>query len=43
MDLINIRRVAWDQEAAPAVKPENKDDLIEIVTAKILERLNKGE
>jgi len=43
MDLINIRRVAWDQGKAPCVKPEVKDDLIEIVTAKILERLNKGE
>ena len=39
MDLLNIRRVAWDKRE----KRENKhvsDDLIEIITAKILERLN---
>ena len=40
MDLINIRRVAWDAQA------ENKtdtreDQLVEILTAKILERLDK--
>ena len=37
MDLINIRRVAWGTEELPQ-KPEN-NDLIEILTAKILERL----
>ena len=39
MDLINIRRVAWDKSQAPA--PKN-DDLIEIITAKILERIGNG-
>ena len=34
LDLINIRRVAWDQNTQP---PE--DDLVERITAKILERL----
>ena len=34
MDLVNIRRIAWDAETAP-----ESDDLIEIITAKILERL----
>ena len=37
MDLINIRRVAWGAEGA--TKPSAEDDLIEILTAKILERL----
>ena len=37
MDLINIRRVAWGTEEIPQ-KPEN-NDLIELLTAKILERL----
>ena len=38
MDLINIRRVAWGTEQ---IKPEPKvdTDLVEILTAKILERL----
>ena len=36
MDLVNIRRVAWDKGTEPAPKT---DDLIEIITAKILERL----
>ncbi len=35
MDLINIRRVAWDTEEAPKAN----DTLVEILTAKILERL----
>ena len=38
MDLINIRRVAWDLQK-PQEKPSLNDDLIEIITAKILERL----
>ena len=38
MDLINIRRVAWDQEEQGS-KPQVNDDLVEILTAKILERL----
>ena len=38
MDLINIRRVAWGQEeTAPAVRVD--EDLVELVTRKILERL----
>ena len=38
MDLINIRRVAWGtEEEAPNVQPE--EDLVELVTRKILERL----
>ena len=42
MDLVNIRRVAWDdtQEEAPAVKTCD-DSLVALLTAKILERLNK--
>ena len=37
MDLINIRRVAWGTEDSP--KPTVDNDLVEILTAKILERL----
>ena len=36
MDLINIRRVAWDRKAD---KPAAGEDLVEMVTRKILERL----
>ena len=36
MDLINIRRVAWDAEEAPA---EAQCELVELITAKIMERL----
>lgn len=39
LDLINIRRVAWDKGEKAERKPVS-DDLIEIITAKILERLN---
>ena len=38
LDLINIRRVAWDLGKMPEKKTVN-DDLVEIITAKILERL----
>ena len=39
LDLINIRRVAWDTNAyTPQPRPE--DDLIDRIAAKILERLN---
>ena len=38
MDLVNIRRVAWDKEKV-SPKPQVNDDLVEILTAKILERL----
>ncbi len=37
MDLINLRRVAWGTEDAPARSGD--DNLVEILTAKILERL----
>ena len=37
MDLINIRRVAWDAEEAS--QPQVDSDLVELLTAKILERL----
>ena len=36
MDLINIRRVAWGKEATVS---QSQPDLVEIITAKILERL----
>ena len=39
LDLIDIRRVAWDTEKAPA--PAEDGDLVEILTNKILERLGK--
>ncbi|MBR3973869.1 MAG: acetaldehyde dehydrogenase (acetylating) [Oscillospiraceae bacterium] len=38
MDLINIRRVAWDTEQ-PKPKVQLDSELVEILTAKILERL----
>ena len=38
MDLINIRRVAWDLQKEPP-GPAVQDDLVEIIAAKILERL----
>ena len=38
-DLINIRRVAWGTENAPTPAPAADADLVEILTAKILERL----
>ena len=37
MDLINIRRVAWGKESSP--KPSVDENLLDILTAKILERL----
>ena len=39
MDLINIRRVAWDSEETLKKEKEISDDLVQIITAKILERL----
>lgn len=41
LDLINIRRVAWDTEEKHAQKPvvSVDSDLVELLTAKILERL----
>ena len=38
LDLINIRRVAWDKEKK-IPKEQTTDDLVELLTAKILERL----
>ena len=37
LDLINIRRVAWDKDISPA--PSVDQGLVELLTAKILERL----
>jgi hypothetical protein len=40
MDLINIRRVAWGTAEASKQQPKQYDEgLVEILTAKILERL----
>ena len=40
MDLINIRRVAWDAEKAAPKSVTPDEALVERITAKILERLN---
>ena len=40
LDLINIRRVAWGTDDAPAPSPQVDAALVEMLTAKILERLN---
>ena len=40
LDLINIRRVAWDKEEAPQASPNN-EDLVELLTQRIMERLGK--
>ena len=39
LDLINIRRVAWGQEEKMQPKQQVDESLVEILTAKILERL----
>ena len=39
LDLINIRRVAWDSEKAPEPQVQLNSDLVELLTQKILERL----
>ena len=39
LDLINIRRVAWGTEAEQREDPCDNQDLVELLTAKILERL----
>ena len=39
LDLINIRRVAWDREQSVPRNAEFDEGLVEILTAKILERL----
>jgi len=40
MDLINIRRVAWGTEQAPKARVAVDAGLVELLTQKILERLN---
>ena len=40
LDLINIRRVAWDQEKTSESRVCVDEDLVERIAAKILERLN---
>ncbi len=39
MDLINIRRVAWDTGSTPQPEVRYDENLVDLVTAKILERL----
>ena len=39
LDLINIRRVAWDSEEKKQCSPNVDQSLVELLTAKILERL----
>ena len=39
LDLINIRRVAWGTEKAPSQQIQINSDLVELLTKKILERL----
>ena len=39
LDLINIRRVAWGKEADVPQQPKVDDTLVEVIAAKILERL----
>ena len=39
LDLINIRRVAWGKDAPKCETPRVNADLVELLTAKILERL----
>ncbi|MBE6921652.1 MAG: acetaldehyde dehydrogenase (acetylating) [Ruminococcaceae bacterium] len=39
LDLINIRRVAWDVEKTPQPQVQLNSDLVELLTRKILERL----
>ncbi len=43
LDLINIRRIAWDSGEAPQEAPSSNLELAELVTAKILEKLNLAE
>ena len=40
LDLINIRRVAWGKEGGCCPRPKVDEDLVEIIAAKILERLH---
>jgi len=41
MDLVNIRRVAWDTQKPKPAEKACDESLVELLTAKILERLNK--
>ena len=41
MDLVDIRRVAWGKEMQEQTPQRPNEDLVEIITAKILERLGK--
>lgn len=41
MDLLNIRRVAWDSGRSPEEPPE--DSLVEVLVNKILQRINQGK
>ena len=41
MDLLNIRRVGWDMEKTTPACEVCDEGLVEIITAKILEKLNK--
>ena len=40
LDLINIRRVAWDQTKTEEKHACVDQDLVELIAAKIMERLN---
>ena len=40
MDIINIRRVAWDTGKTPENTVTVDESLVELITRKILERLN---
>ena len=41
MDLLNIRRVAWNSKTVSQTKCGCDEDLVELITAKILEKLNR--
>ena len=41
MDLINIRRVAWGEQEETVTAPNGNEDLVDLITAKILEKLNR--
>lgn len=43
MDLINIRRVAWDVDTQKRAAPVSvNEDLVQLLTRKIMERINEG-
>lgn len=43
LDLMDIRRVAWDTGEEPEITARVDDDLVEILTAKIMEIIGKDE